>query len=193
MHSIGCITKSDSLLVCLFTDGLGLARALDSGPGGDADQRRALRELRTWPRLCLVDFAAPQLDLPTLAERLKVTPVAPDALPAWLAERPQRPPPDPAPPPTLLALRPAPAADHRPPGAGPLPGPGRTPGATPRLGPARDRRGPARHGRPALHRRRAPGPAQRPGPLGLGGRLAAPRRPPIRRLPLPGHRPQVLA
>ncbi len=78
-------------LVALFTDGTGIAHTLD---GTDSDRKaeleRVLRELRTWPRLCLVDFSPPELDLPHLAARLGLACVAPDRLPAWLAERETR-------------------------------------------------------------------------------------------------------
>ncbi len=75
-------------LVALFTDGTGIAHTLD---GTESDQaaglEHALRELRTWPRLCLVDFSPPELDLPDLAARLGLTCIAPAGLPAWPAGR----------------------------------------------------------------------------------------------------------
>jgi formylglycine-generating enzyme required for sulfatase activity len=95
-------------LVCLFTEGADLARALDGGAGEDgAALQRVLRELGTWPRLCLVDLAPPDLDLPALAARLRFDCCPPAALPAWLAERPDRPrgPPAEGPAPAALALR----------------------------------------------------------------------------------------
>ena len=95
-------------LVCLFTEGADLARALDGGAGEDgAALQRVLRELATWPRLCLVDLAPPDLDLPALAARLRFDCCPPAALPAWLAERPDRPrgPPAEGPAPAVLALR----------------------------------------------------------------------------------------
>jgi len=75
-------------LVALFSDGVGIAQALertDSDPA--AELQRILRELRTWPRLRLVDFSPAELDLPALAERRGLACITPDRLPAWLAER----------------------------------------------------------------------------------------------------------
>jgi hypothetical protein len=75
-------------LVALLTDGDDIARTLEHGDDDQAAElRRVLRELRTWPRLCLVDFSGPELDLPALAARLGLTCIAPHRLPAWLAER----------------------------------------------------------------------------------------------------------
>jgi len=75
-------------LVALFTDGSAIADTLQDADGDQAAQlQRILRELRTWPRFCLVDFSTAQLDLPALATRHGLACIDPDRLPAWLAER----------------------------------------------------------------------------------------------------------
>ena len=70
-------------LVALLTDGLGLARDLDS-PLRARHTAVLLRQLRLWPHLALVDFGPPG----RLARRVRpfgLKVLAPSALPAWLA------------------------------------------------------------------------------------------------------------
>ena len=82
-------TPARQALVAVFTDGEGLVRALEAPDRDSAPRLQVLlRELRTWPRLCLVDFSGPEIDLPGIARRLGLPCVGPAALPRWLAERP---------------------------------------------------------------------------------------------------------
>ncbi len=75
-------------LVAIFTDGRGLASALESDPARAAGARRLLQELKSWPRCCLVDCSGSDLDLARLAKTFKLECIRPEQLTAWIAERP---------------------------------------------------------------------------------------------------------
>jgi formylglycine-generating enzyme required for sulfatase activity len=78
-------TRQASLAV--LTDGAALARALES-PEERPTVLRRLRDLREWPRLCLVDFTDGEYNLERLARHHGLACIAPRDLPYWLAERP---------------------------------------------------------------------------------------------------------
>ena len=72
--------------VAVIGDGAALLQAWDS-PGERPVAERLLRELRVWPRLCLVDLGA-ELELSRLAPEWRLTVRSGDGLAAWLAGRP---------------------------------------------------------------------------------------------------------